>query len=678
KTVNGVVINGDYGESPPMTRMAGNGNGGLNIDLTDETIEEILSKPPAGPNNLFGSPDYPIAYNSNFIKNGGPVNISVIDPLAVEAGNYTWWMDTLFTETLYNLTGRIEVRGDTTSKRVSYWYIENNETGKIEKSDTTIIVDNEQLFPELGFAVNVIQPFYPGPIAVGEVLVDNNYKIFYEVLANNNGLLEASMIFSDSSNHWLSGIEDRDIPGHALNWIRSGTARDDANAANNDWEMKPAPPNPWDPGEVYENMIDGTWAPYGLTAYGHNISALSASDLQNAFGPALTASSKKASKLADIASVDIVFTPDKTKWTRSPVLEMGIEEVLVEGGVNRFALRASPSVDKDGNYATVGSGPSDNENDPNYISDHGMGWFPGYCINVETWERLNIMYGENSYLVEQNGRDMLFNPPPRDLTLLDQRADPNIFVGPEIPGPDPYGLKVPVMGGEHYVFIQVHRTLNTPFDFSFEVPAYDAGRYSFELLDTIFETTTLFALQSFYGSVMYAGMPMGVKGKEWLSDEVKIRIRIAKPFEQGYSDVPVDTVYPGIDYNNYYPAFNFSMDELATGFNVAEKHQTDLDLINVVPNPYYAYSFYENNALDTRVKITNLPEKCKIKIFNVSGTKIREFSKDSPVTTLEWDLNNFAGVPVAGGVYYIHVKSDEGERTVKWFCIQRTPDLNTF
>lgn len=686
KTVNGVVINGDYGESPAMTRLSGNGNGGLNLELSSETVDEIMSKPPADSLNIFGSPDYPIAYNTHYLKNQSPVNIYVIDPLSVVPGNYTWRMDTLFPEKLYNITGRSEVRGDTTSKMVGFWYVTNNETGKTVKSDTTIIVDNEQLFLDLGFSVNVLQPYYPGPIPVGEVLVDNLGRTYYEVLADNNGLLEASVIFSDSSNRWLSGIEDQDIPGNALDWIRSGTHREEKPAGdplNNDWLMKPAPPVPWDPGEVYEKMIDGTWAPYGLTAYGHNIEVggMLPSDIQNPFGPAVNASSKKVSKMSDIASVDIVLTPDKTKWTRSPVLEMGINKDLVEGGAWRFTLRAAQSVDKDGNSAAIGSGASENENDPNYINETGMGWFPGYCINVETGERLNILFGENSYLVAQNGRDMLFNPPERDLSLLDQRADPNIFIGPELPGPVPYALKEPVMGGEHYVFIQAHKKIEgsiSGFQFSFDVPAYDAGRYTVGLLDTIFETVTKTSLQSYYGSFMYVGMPMGVKGKEWLSDEVRIRIRIAKPFQRGYANAPLDTVYEGMDYNNYYPAFDYSMDSLTTQFEVAEKYQIDLDLINIVPNPYYAYSAYENNALDTRVKITNLPKNCKIIIFDVSGIKVREFTKASANTVLEWDLKNFAGVPISGGIYYIHVKSDEGERVLKWFAIQRVPDLNTF
>jgi len=692
KTVNGVVINGNYGDSPPMTRLAGNGNGGQNLELTDETIDEIMSKPPADSINIYGSPDYPIAYNSHYLANSGPVNITVVDPLSVEAGNYTWWMDTLFAETLYNISGNLDLTGDTTSKMVAFWYIENNETGKIAKSDTTIIVDNEQLFLEMGFSVNVIQPFYPGPIKIGTIVDGDNTLVYSEVLANNNGLLEASMIFSDSSNRWLSGIEDQDIPGHALDWIRSGVhkeAIDNGNPLNNDWLMTATTQtaiNPWDPNEVYEQLIDGTWAPYAMTAYGHNINVpgMMANEVQNPFGPALNSSSKGASPLSDIASVDIVFTPDKTKWTRCPVLEMGIDEDLVEGGALRFTMRAAPSVDKDGNSASSGSGASDNDVDPNYISETGMGWFPGYCINVETGERLNILFGENSWLVAQNGRDMLFNPPSRDLSLVDQRADPTLFTGPEIPGPAPYILKEPVMGGEHYVFIQAHKkidgSMGAGVNYSYDVPAYDAGRYTAALLDTIFESGNLMkaSLQFFYGSFMYAGMPMGVKGQEWLSDEITIRIRIAKPYQKGYANVTADGTYKGPKFNNFYPAFEFSMDDLSTEYNVKEKHETDLDLIRIVPNPYYAYSAYEHNALDTRVKITNLPKNCKIIIFDVSGIKVREFSKASPNTTLEWDLKNFAGVPISGGIYYIHVKSDEGERVLKWFSIQRVPDLNTF
>ena len=116
-------------------------------------------------------------------------------------------------------------------------------------------------------------------------------------------------------------------------------------------------------------------------------------------------------------------------------------------------------------------------------------------------------------------------------------------------------------------------------------------------------------------------------------------------------------------------------------WNEEAKTESDLDLITVVPNPYYAYSSYEANALTNTVKITNLPDNCVVTIYNLSGTKIRQFKKDTDeVTSIDWDLTNFANTPVASGFYLIHVKDNTsgGERTIKFFGAMRQIDLNTF
>ena len=63
----------------------------------------------------------------------------------------------------------------------------------------------------------------------------------------------------------------------------------------------------------------------------------------------------------------------------------------------------------------------------------GMGWFPGYAINLETGERLNIMFGEDSYLASDNGRNMLFDPSPRTV--------------------GPFPANEIVFGGKHYVYV---------------------------------------------------------------------------------------------------------------------------------------------------------------------------------------------------------------------------------
>jgi hypothetical protein len=129
--------------------------------------------------------------------------------------------------------------------------------------------------------------------------------------------------------------------------------------------------------------------------------------------------------------------------------------------------------------------------------------------------------------------------------------------------------------------------------------------------------------------------------------------------------------------------------------NDAEVASSALDLIRAVPNPYYAYSAYETSTLDNRIKITNLPPKCTVSIFTLDGTLVRRFERDVTPdntsggelntkssnldTSLDWDLKNEKNVPVASGMYIIHIDAgDLGEKTIKWFGVMRPIDLDTF
>ena len=109
-----------------------------------------------------------------------------------------------------------------------------------------------------------------------------------------------------------------------------------------------------------------------------------------------------------------------------------------------------------------------------------------------------------------------------------------------------------------------------------------------------------------------------------------------------------------------------------------------LNIINVVPNPYYSYSTYEQNRVDNRVRITNLPNKCKIKIFTLNGTLIRTFDRDvtgqedlyltstdfvhsKRLSYQDWDLKNQSGIIVSSGLYVIHIDvPGVGEKILKW------------
>jgi len=264
---------------------------------------------------------------------------------------------------------------------------------------------------------------------------------------------------------------------------------------------------------------------------------------------------------------------------------------------------------------------------------------------------------------------MLFNPTERDLSRPDL-FDPNIYnlVSGEV-----------IFGGKHYVYVMAHNSFtisNAGTEYTFSSPAYDDCAWAHEVLDTL-PSSIYGALTSYvYGQAMYVGLPMAIKGKEWLSNEATIKIKVAKPYQR-YFSLPVDsTTYEPI--NDYYPMYTFKTEGISTEVYNAEKAESDLDLINVVPNPYYAYSAYEHNALDNRIKFTNLPEKCTVTIYNINGTMIRQYTKDDPFTSIDWDLKNFAGVPIAGGIYLIYVKSNEGERIIKWFGSLRQVDLNIF
>ena len=133
--------------------------------------------------------------------------------------------------------------------------------------------------------------------------------------------------------------------------------------------------------------------------------------------------------------------------------------------------------------------------------------------------------------------------------------------------------------------------------------------------------------------------------------------------------------------NDLNPQYEFSIQGLNPILNDPDKTDKDLDLVTIVPNPYYAYAqHYEGTALTNKVKITNLPVNCVVTIYSINGTKIRQFKKDNEDPSIEWDLTNFANTPVASGFYLIHVKDNTsgGERVVKFFGAMRKVDLNTF
>jgi hypothetical protein len=207
---------------------------------------------------------------------------------------------------------------------------------------------------------------------------------------------------------------------------------------------------------------------------------------------------------------------------------------------------------------------------------------------------------------------------------------------------------------------------------SFKGPIYDEGNFYKSLLEVTNPNTIPSALvkRSVLSQAMWVIPTMVEPGfEEAIKDgvpptEVTIKMRVRKPYT--------------VNANNVAPKYTFNTKDIAPETNVG-KDIKSMELINIVPNPYYAYSEYETSPIDSRVKITNLPKTCTVSIYTLSGTLVRRVKKDDELTYLDWDMKNNQNVPIATGLYIIHVDGGKlGEKVLKWYGVMRTIDLDSY
>ncbi|MEM1054473.1 MAG: T9SS type A sorting domain-containing protein [Bacteroidota bacterium] len=108
-----------------------------------------------------------------------------------------------------------------------------------------------------------------------------------------------------------------------------------------------------------------------------------------------------------------------------------------------------------------------------------------------------------------------------------------------------------------------------------------------------------------------------------------------------------------------------------------------LDLIAITPNPYRGVAEYETASSENIARFVNLPAQATIRIFTLSGTLVRTLEKTNPsMTTIDWDLRTEAALPIASGIYLIHVEARDsnntvlGERVLKFGVVQRRVQLD--
>ncbi len=640
----GLVLNASYGDRPEITRIDGKGNGGgLFLEFADPAAEEqnVLS------NNRIGRVTY--------AQGGGPLDIKVVDPLRVPNSqfelyisdeNYTWTQD----PNTGILTPNPPASGATAALSDSlFWVLKDvNNNNLMWTSYQPLSLDYEQYIPDLG--ISLIVQDIPTPGTRG-----------------TSGYIGSSVEYDgENTTPWFVGVADGGLPN---DYLKTGNAQDDENL---------------DPEQEYSTLVGG-WHPVRLAdcvfrtdEYYFSTSQIVYSGNAVSFCQAWR-SGNDDQILANIRNVNVVLTPNKDQWSRCIVVEtanlyhtdaLGLG---VPGGYGQLGWkRNEPGRDIDGNLDAA---------------NPGLSWFPGFAYDVETGERLNVFFGENSFLdgsfFDENifpgsstGNDMLFNP-----TSTRQATPPNGF--------PVFGLEnvflSSIYGGQHAIYVTGStydscQAVITSYQPAFFTPPYTA------LKDQIVWGTMMYLAE---GTSMNNNDGQATIGGHVPPSKVTFKLRVATPYE----------VYAATGENGDYPKYEFDLGSLAPSKQDLATADTALNLIGVVPNPYYAYSEYEPTETDNVVKITNLPARCDVRIYSIEGRLIREYNiaqqySDNDIrpgdinrliglggaeeqisTSLEWDLKNQVGVPVGSGVYLIHVVvPNVGERVVKSFIINRALD----
>jgi hypothetical protein len=285
---------------------------------------------------------------------------------------------------------------------------------------------------------------------------------------------------------------------------------------------------------------------------------------------------------------------------------------------------------------------------------------------VETGERLNIFFGENSCFDPAIGqyepgsagvnRDMMFNPSTQAGLPTGTQFNPGVST---------------FVGGQHFVYV-----MRTKYDECLALASrLRLGGTGFQKITELRNIT--------WASMVFPASKMLSYKDGLVPNDVTVTMRVNNPY------APVK----GKGTNGTHPAYKFTLaGKQAAALTTQAQIDSSLNFINIVPNPYYGFSAYEINEFTSTVKLTNLPPQCKVSIYTLDGKFIRQFNRDEKPSVypsaaqfgnrskqitpdLEWDLKNDKNIPVSSGVYLINVDAGAlGQRTIKFFAVNRQFD----
>ncbi len=123
--------------------------------------------------------------------------------------------------------------------------------------------------------------------------------------------------------------------------------------------------------------------------------------------------------------------------------------------------------------------------------------------------------------------------------------------------------------------------------------------------------------------------------------------------------------------------FSFTAPAVQSGDATVEK--TDLDRINVFPNPYYCINSQETSRFSKFVTFINMPQQATVRIFNLAGQLARVLHKSDASSFLKWDLLNDVNYPVASGMYIAYIDiPGVGSKVLKLAVIQEQELLDLY
>ena len=123
----------------------------------------------------------------------------------------------------------------------------------------------------------------------------------------------------------------------------------------------------------------------------------------------------------------------------------------------------------------------------------------------------------------------------------------------------------------------------------------------------------------------------------------------------------------------------FAFTAPAAGYNDDDAKE-DVEKINVFPNPYYGVNPNEINKYQRYVTFNHLPTKATLRIFNLAGQLVKTVEKNDDTQYVKWSLTNENELPVASGMYIVHVDMPEIGKTkiLKVAIIQETQILDRY